>query len=176
MELIDGRDPRLSEICPEFNFDEGYTTADGEHYDAKRLFELLRDSMISYRGVGLSACQLGIMTRAFVIGNFSDPKSILGVFNPIITNYDDQSVVYEEGCISYPGMFIKIKRSRGIRVRYTGWDGVTDTNRYEGLTARVFQHEYDHLNGITFQQRANRYHLEKAKTFKNKTDRKLRIA
>lgn len=173
MKLIDGNDPRLSEICSDFNFDEGYTTSDGKHYDAKSLYELLRDSMISHRGIGLSACQLGIMTRAFVIGNFNEPSSILGVFNPIITNYDDQSVVYEEGCLSYPGIFVKIKRSRGIRVRYTGWNGETDSTRYEGMTARIFQHEYDHLNGITFHSRANRYHLEKAKKFKNKTDRKL---
>jgi peptide deformylase len=112
------------------------------------------------------------MTRAFVIGNFSDPASIIGVFNPIILDYDEETVVYEEGCISFPGLFIKVKRPRGIRVRYRGWDGNAGSTRYEGFTARVFQHEYDHLNGITFQQRANRFHLEQAKKFKEKVDKK----
>ena len=172
MELIKGNDPRLSQICPEFNFDTGHEMEDGTFIQAKELYELLRDKMIEHRGVGLSACQLGIMTRAFVIGNFSDPASIIGVFNPIITDYDEETVVYEEGCISFPGMFIKIKRPRGIRVRYRGWNGEAGTTRYEGFTARVFQHEYDHINGITFQQRANRFHLEQAKKFKDKVDKK----
>jgi peptide deformylase len=176
MKLLKGNDPRLSQICSEFDFNTGYTTEDGIHYSAKELYELLRDTMITNRGVGLSACQLGIMTRVFVIGNFSDPSSIIGVFNPIILDYDEEKVTYEEGCLSYPGLYIKIKRSRGIRVRYRGWDGEAGTTRYDGYTSRVFQHEYDHLNGITFQNRANRYHLEQAQRFKNKTDRKLKIA
>lgn len=176
MELISSNDPRLKHICPEFNFDEGYTTPDGEHYTAKQLYELLRDKMMEHKGVGLSAPQLGIMTRAFVIGNPTEAKSIIGVFNPLIVDYDEETVVYEEGCLTYPGLFIKIKRPRSIRVRYRGWNGEADTVRYEGYTARIFQHEYDHLNGITYQTRANRYHLDQAQRFKNKVDRKLKSA
>ena len=173
MELIKGNDPRLKETCPEFKFEIGYTMEDGTVLQAKELYELLRDKMIEHKGVGLSAPQLGIMTRAFVIGNPSEPESIIGVFNPMIVDYDEETVVYEEGCVSYPGLFIKIKRPRGIRVRYRGWNGEADTVRYEGYTARVFQHEYDHLNGITYQTRANRYHLDQAKNFKAKADRRL---
>lgn len=176
MNLIKGNDPRLKEACPEFNFETGCTLENGTVLNAKQLFELLRDKMIEYKGVGLAAPQLGIMTRAFVIGNPNTPDEIIGVFNPLIVNYDEETVVYEEGCVSYPGLFIKIKRPRGIRVRYRGWNGEADTVRYEGYTARVFQHEYDHLNGITYQTRANRYHLEQAKNFKIKTDRKLKSA
>ena len=176
MELIKGNDPRLKETCPEFKFEIGYIMEDGTVLQAKELYELLRDKMIEHKGVGLSAPQLGIMTRAFVIGNPSEPESIIGVFNPMIVDYDEETVVYEEGCVSYPGLFIKIKRPRGIRVRYRGWNGEADTVRYEGYTARVFQHEYDHLNGITYQTRANRYHLDQAQRFKNKADRKLKRA
>ena len=176
IELLKGSDPRLKEPCPEFNFETGYIMEDGTVLHAKELYELLRDKMMEHTGVGLSAPQLGIMTRAFVIGSPSDPSSIIGVFNPVIVDYDEETVVYEEGCVSYPGLFIKIKRPRGIRVRYRGWDGETGTTRYEGYTARVFQHEYDHLNGITYQTRANRYHLEQARNFKNRADRKLKSA
>jgi peptide deformylase len=176
MDLIKGNDSRLKEMCPEFKFDTGYIMEDGTVLQAKELYELLRDKMIELKGVGLSACQLGIMTRVFVIGNPSDPASIIGVFNPIIVDYDQETVVYEEGCVTYPGLFVKIKRPRGIRVRYRGWNGEADTVRYEGYTARVFQHEYDHLNGITYQTRANRYHLEQARNFKTKADRKLKLA
>jgi peptide deformylase len=176
MELIKGSDPRLKQTCPEFDFDNGYIMEDGTVIHAKELFELLRDKMIEKAGVGLSAPQLGIMTRVFVIGNPSRPDEIIGVFNPIITNYDEEDVVYEEGCLTYPGLFVKIKRPRGIRVRYRGWDGDGDAVRYEGFTARIFQHEYDHLNGITFQQRANRFHLEKARNFKAKAEKRLKSA
>ena len=176
MELIKSNDPRLKQTCPEFDFETGYIMEDGTVLQAKELYELLRDKLVEHKGVGLSASQLGIMTRAFVIGNPDVPSEIIGVFNPMIVDYDEETVVYEEGCVSYPGLFIKIKRPRGIRVRYRGWDGEAGTTRYEGYTARVFQHEYDHLNGVTFQTRANRYHLDQARSFKNKADRKLKSA
>ena len=176
MELLKGNDPLLKQVCPEFDFENGYFVETGVSMDAKDLYELLRDEMIRHKGVGLSAPQLGIMVRAFVIGNPSDPASIIGVFNPLITDYDEEQVVYEEGCVSYPGLFIKIKRPRSIRVRYRGWDGEAGTSKFDGYTARVFQHEYDHLNGITFQSRANRYHLDQARNFKAKADRKMKSA
>jgi len=176
MELIKGTDPRLKQTCPEFNFETGYMMEDGTVLQAKQLYELLRDTLVKHRGVGLSAPQLGIMARVFVIGNPDEPSEIIGVFNPMIVDYDEETVVYEEGCVSYPGLFIKIKRPRGIRARYRGWDGEAGTTRYEGYTARVFQHEYDHLNGITFQQKANRYHLDQAQKFKSKAEKKLKSA
>jgi peptide deformylase len=174
MELIKGNDDRLKQTCSEFDFETGYIMQDGTVLKAKELYELLRDKMIEKAGVGLSAPQLGIMTRVFVIGNPSQPDEIIGVFNPMITNYDEETVVYEEGSLTYPGLFVKIKRPRGIRVRYRGWDEVGDAVRYEGYTSRIFQQQYDHLNGITFQQRANRFHLEQARNFKAKADKKLR--
>jgi peptide deformylase len=176
MELIKSNDLRLKQTCPEFDFETGYIMEDGTVLQAKELYELLRDTLVKHKGVGLSAPQLGIMTRAFVIGNPDEPSEIIGVFNPMIVDYDEETVVYEEGCVSYPGLFIKIKRPRGIRVRYRGWNGEAGTTRYEGYTARVFQHEYDHLNGITYQTRANRYHLDQARNFKNKANRKLKSA
>ena len=140
MELINNKDPRVKQICPEFDFETGYTMEDGTVLQAKELYELLRDKLVEHKGVGLSAPQLGIMTRVFVIGNPDVPSEIIGVFNPMIVDYDEETVVYEEGCVSYPGLFIKIKRPRGIRVRYRGWNGEAGTTRYEGYTARVFQH------------------------------------
>jgi len=166
----------VKQICPEFDFETGYTMEDGTVLQAKELYELLRDKLVEHKGVGLSAPQLGIMTRVFVIGNPDVPSEIIGVFNPMIVDYDEETVVYEEGCVSYPGLFIKIKRPRGIRVRYRGWNGEAGTTRYEGYTARVFQHEYDHLNGITYQTRANRYHLDQARNFKNRMEKKLKSA
>jgi len=175
-DLLKGNDPLLKSVCPEFDFERGYFDEQSLAFNGEELYNYLRDKMIEHKGVGLSAPQLGIMTRAFVIGNPSDPDNIIGIFNPMIVDYSEETVVYEEGCVSYPGMFIKIKRPRSIRVRYRNFNGETVTIKFDGYTARVFQHEYDHLNGITFQQRANRYHLEQAQRFKDRADRKLKSA
>jgi peptide deformylase len=174
--LLKGNDPLLKQVCSEFDFERGYFIEQGLAFNGEELYNYLRDKMIEHKGVGLSAPQLGIMTRAFVIGNPSDPDNIIGVFNPMIVDYSEDTVVYEEGCVSYPGIFIKIKRARSIRVRYRTFNGEILTVKFDGYTARVFQHEYDHLNGITFQSRANRFHLEQAQRFKNKADRKLKSA
>jgi peptide deformylase len=175
-ELLKGNDPLLKQTCPEFNFERGYFIEQGLAFNGEYLYNYLRDKMIEHKGVGLSAPQLGIMTRAFVIGNPSDPDNIIGVFNPMIVDYSEETVVYEEGCVSYPGIFLKIKRPRSVRVRYRNWEGEANTIRFDGYTARVFQHEYDHLNGITFHSRASRYHLEQARRFKDRADRKLKSA
>ena len=174
-ELLKSNDPRLKETCPEFKFDIGYLHED-KVLTAKDIYDILKQKMIEYKVVSLSAPELGIMVRAFVMGNPGNENTIIGVFNPLIVDYDKETVVYEESCATHPGMFLKIKRPRGIRVRYRGWDGEAGTTRYEGYTARIFQHEYDHLNGITYQTRANRYHLEQARNFKAKADKKLRSA
>ena len=174
--LIPSDDVKLKEDCVLFDFETGYKTEDGYVLQAKELYEVLRDEMIKEKAVGLSACQIGYMVRVFVFGDFMNKDSIIGVFNPTITNYSEEQVTYEEACCSFPGMFIKVKRPRIIRVRYLTWNNESGTANYEGYTARVFQHEYDHLNGIAFHQRANRYHLEKAKKQKVKLDRMLKIA
>ena len=80
-------------------------------------------------------------------------------------------VIESEGCLSYPGLFIKIKRPTEIRARITDWQKNIDTFKLTGLTARIFQHEYDHLQGINFTQRANKIHLDRAKKQKIKLDR-----
>ena len=137
MKLIKGSDPRLKEMCPEFNFETGVTLDDGTVLNGKELYELLRDKMVEEKGVGLSACQLGIMTRVFVIGNPSEPNDIIGVFNPLIVDYDEETVVYEEGCLSYPGMFIKIKRPRVFASVI-----VVGTEKLVPPGTKVTRHEY----------------------------------
>jgi peptide deformylase len=72
-------------------------------------------------------------------------------------------VTLEEGCLSYPNLFVKIKRPKSIKVRFTTPDGETSTKTFTGMTARVFLHELDHLDGIAHTSRANRYHLDQAK-------------
>jgi len=131
-------------------------------YSSEELYNAMADFMCSHNGVGLAANQVGLPWSVFVIGNPHDRDNVIGVFNPMIVDTFGEEVYAEEGCLSYPGLYMKIKRPSGIRVRYTTYEGKTDTIKFEGFTARVFQHEYDHLQGIDFRDRATRYHREKS--------------
>jgi len=135
--------------------------------DPKELVEQLSNQMILSKGVGLSANQVGLPYRLFVMGNPGDKDSIIPVFNMTIINYGDDTEYGEEGCLSFPGLYVSIKRSKEIRTRMTTINGDVDTAKFTGYTARLFQHEYDHMEGMDFRKRATRYHMEKAmKTMK----------
>lgn len=169
--LKNSYDPCLSQECAAFNFNTGYITETGESIGAQTLFDTLKRVLITDRGLGVSASQLGIMARVFVIGDPDNPDSIIPVFNPTITNYSDEEQVFEEGCLSFPGLFIKIKRPESIRARFANINGDVDTAQFSGLSARVFLHEYDHLNGIVFTKRARRLELDKAYMQQKKLNR-----
>lgn len=74
----------------------------------------------------------------------------------------EEVITLEESCLSFPRLIVKIKRPRHVRVRFQSPTGETVTQQFTGMTARVFQHELDHLNGVLFYTRANRFHREKA--------------
>jgi peptide deformylase len=139
--------------------------------DPVELFETLKETMIANKGIGLAAPQIGIPYQVFVIGNPADPDSVFSVFNPKVVDQSNE-VVMEEGCLTYPGLFVKIKRPHDIRVRFAGHDGNVDTMPMTGYTARAFLHEFDHLQGVTFVRRASKLQLDRAKQQKKKLDRK----
>lgn len=164
MELLKPNDPLLRTKSEEFDFASPIMPA-------MELYQLLRDEMCGLKTLGLSAPQLGIMTRVFVFGNPDEPDSIMPVFNPRIVNQGDETIIYEEQCSSFPGLFVKVKRPSTIRLRYSSVTGEVETNNFQGMTARIALHEIDHLDGIVFTDRANRYHLDQAKRRKLKMDR-----
>ena len=133
------------------------------------LFQNLKETMLHHRGLGLSANQVGIPYAVFVMGNPDDPDSIFSVFNPKIVDGSQKDIVLgEEGCLSYPNLFVKVKRLKSIKARFSGHDGNVGTIKLDGWTARIFQHEFDHLIGKTFQQRASKFHLDQAKNKQKK--------
>lgn len=119
---------------------------------AEELAHLLVDKMNQHNAVGLAANQIGIETSVFCIT--SDPNYVC--FNPKITYASEELVNLEEGCVSYPNVLIKIKRPKSIRVRFQDINGDTVIKKFTGMTARIFQHELDHLNGVEFYKKANR--------------------
>ena len=121
--------------------------------DRGKLSYTLTENMFHHNGVGLSANQIGIRERAFVMIRDLEHSEILVCFNPRIIKSYTEEVEMEEGCLSYPDLFLKVKRPDRIVVKYEDIDKKVHKVKLSGLASRVFQHEYDHMEGIDFTQR-----------------------
>lgn len=157
LDLVKKDDPILKRKMEEFDFSN-------PPVDPAELAVNLAETMIANKGLGLAANQVGLPYRVFaMVGN-----PVLVCFNPRIVDTSSDIVLLEEGCLTFPGVFIKIKRPSMIRARFTMADGKTVTNKYIGMTARIFQHEMMHLDGKTFFDCSSRLNLEMACKKSNK--------
>ena len=121
--------------------------------DRPEMSRILKENMLHYEGVGLSANQIGIGERVFIMMLNMETEETITCFNPrIIKRYEDD-VWCEEGCLSFPDESINIQRPDRIVVKYEDEDKKDHKIKLDGFAARVFQHEFDHLNGIDFTQR-----------------------
>ena len=124
-----------------------------EDLDRREMSRILKENMIHYEGVGLSANQIGISERVFVMILHMETEEIITCFNPrIIKKYKDCGW-FEEGCLSFPDEIINVNRPNRIVVKYEDEDKKEHKIKLDGFAARVFQHEFDHLEGIDFTQR-----------------------
>ena len=121
--------------------------------DRHHLSRVLIDNMIHHNGIGISANQIGIWERAFAMVRDIENNEVMVCFNPRIIKSYSEEVEMEEGCLSYPELFLKVKRPDKIVVKYEDEDKKTHKLKLQGLASRVFQHEYDHMEGIDFTQR-----------------------
>ena len=121
--------------------------------DRHHLSRVLIDNMIHHNGIGISANQIGIWERAFAMVRDLENNEVMVCFNPRIVKSYSQEVEMEEGCLSYPELFLKIKRPDKIFVKYEDENKKIHKIKLQGLASRVFQHEYDHMEGIDFTQR-----------------------
>ena len=125
----------------------------GANLDRHFLAKTLIENMLHYNGVGLSANQIGINERVFAMIRDLEYNDIIVCFNPrIIKKYNDD-VWCEEGCLSFPDKIINIQRPDRIVIKYEDEDKKDHKIKLDGFAARVFQHEFDHLEGIDFTQR-----------------------
>ena len=120
--------------------------------DRKELSRTLIENMKHHEGVGLSANQIGIPERAFVMIRNMEYNEIIVCFNPRIVKTYSEKVEMEEGCLSYPDLFLKISRPKKIVVKYEDVDKKIHKLKLDELASRIFQHEYDHMEGITYRQ------------------------
>ncbi|MGH7744742.1 MAG: peptide deformylase [Candidatus Dormibacteria bacterium] len=119
----------------------------------------LAQTMTQNGGIGLAANQVRLPWNIFVMGTGQEIECII---NPVIVTREGEQVEIE-GCLSAPGLFLKIKRAAKIVVKYTSIKGATKEQTFEGLTARIFQHEFDHLQGINFKKLVSPIKLQRAK-------------
>ena len=131
--------------------------------DLKKLQKILNNAMVYYQGIGLSANQIGIKERVFMMYSDIKKKDIIICFDPMITEYGEETIVMDEGCLTWPGLWLKIKRPESFRCNYYDIDGELIQVEMHGLEARIFQHEYDHLEGTDFTKRVSNLKLNMAK-------------
>jgi peptide deformylase len=151
LSLVPKSDPVLKTPTEKFDFTNPPT-------DPVQLAVDLTETMLHLNGLGLAAPQLGLPYRVFALR--SNP--VLVCFNPRIVDQSAEEIELEEGCLTFPNLFIKIKRPRIIRVRFTLPNGQTETKKMTDLSARIYQHELDHLDGVLFTSKVSRVKLEMA--------------
>jgi peptide deformylase len=117
-----------------------------------RLVEKMIDVMFRNKGVGLAAPQIGVPLRLFIISLDGNRETVKVYINPTVAPTGDLDTL-DEGCLSVPNVYTKIRRYKKCKVTATGLDGSEFTEEAEGLYARALQHENDHINGVTIVSR-----------------------
>ena len=112
-----------------------------------QLAEQMHKIMSQNNGIGLAAPQVGIDKSFFIVG---DKTRYMLAVNPKIIETSEEKVLMTEGCLSFPGIFLKVLRPLNVVVEYVNNKGETVNEKLDGMMSRVFQHETDHLNGVTF--------------------------
>ena len=154
--LVGEEDPVLRKKVEPFDFSSN---------DAKEIAGRLKQTLKTHRAFGLAANQCGLPHRVFVMGA---EEQFVALFNPEIVSTSEETVHLEEGCLSFPFLFLNITRPKTVRVKFQDEDGNHQEVQYDGLSARVVQHEIDHLNGVTFNEKAKPLALKTAKKSREK--------
>lgn len=115
--------------------------------EIKELVFNMKETMEKNQGVGLSAPQVGVSKRIIIVDTPEGPKEFI---NPKFFKKSKETELGEEGCLSFPRLFLKIKRSKEVLVKAKDIDGKDLGVEANGILARIFQHEIDHLDGILF--------------------------
>lgn len=153
MKLIENHDPILRSRASEWDF--------AVDTDAEQIEKDMLALMTEQRGLGLAANQIGLLKRVFVI-KLEDHEPF-AMFNPSLLNAVREEELAEEGCLSFPGLFLTIKRPATIEVEYFDKTGKSCIMSLTGIDARCFLHELDHLNGICFTDNVSQLKLALAR-------------
>ena len=162
--LVSEDHPILKEVLPEFNFDN-------PPVNPNEFASTLVETCKLHRGFGLSANQCGFKHRVFVMGS---EENYVAFYNPRIVSYDGE-VHLAEGCLSFPFLGLHITRASIIDVEYQDFNGIFREAKFSGISARCFQHELDHMDGIVYTQRVKPMALQTGMKKRNKLMKKLKL-
>lgn len=159
LELVKDPNAILKQVAVPWDF--------GVDTNARTLEIDMVQTMVVHKGRGLAANQVGILKRVFAI--HLEGQVPFCMFNPKVISYSDVIEEGEEGCLSFPALWLKVKRYSSITAEYFDRDGNQRIIELSGIDARCFLHELDHLNGITFTTKVSQLKLQMAR----KKQRKL---
>lgn len=157
LKLITHPNKILQEKLTDFDFQNSVM-------DPRQLEENMIQIMLASQGIGLAANQVGINARVFVMKphNLKDIYTPFALFNPTIVAEDTEEILGDEGCLSFPGIYFKIKRPMHVIAEFFDRDSNKCIIRLDGIDARCFLHELDHLNGICFTEKVSKLKLAMA--------------
>ena len=148
LQIVKFPNPILRERIPEFVFEDSTI-------DPVKLEKDMIELMFEHGGIGLAANQVGVSARMFVMGYKENPETAQAFYNPMVVANTDAVQDLEEGCLSFPGMYVNIKRPSKIRARWQNSQGEWQEDEFDGYNCKCFLHELDHLEGIVFQDRVS---------------------
>lgn len=148
-------------FASKFNFGE---------VDASMLTNIMFDRMSEMGGAALSAPQVGLDMCMFVMGI---DHARVEVFNPTILSYSKEEALMNEGSLTFPGILVIVKRPIAVTVEYYNKNGDLQQNEFQGLTARIFQHAFDHLQGTTMKDKVSKLKWDMATKRLNNYKQKL---
>jgi peptide deformylase len=160
LQILPEGDPFLKTVTEEFD------TAQDDGDILEELGSALHTVMKENRALGVAATQCGLPYRVFVM--FHRDGGYRVCFNPEVIHRIGEPTATVEGCLSFPDLELKVKRQPTIQVRYTNEKGWRGTETMTGLEAVCFQHELDHLDGITFDTHVGSFTLKRAKDRRKK--------
>jgi len=164
--LVREDDPILKQKCEEHIVSK---------YTEKLVYSMIT-IMQEHDGIGLAAPQVGVAERVFVIGHTQ--TGFVVCINPILHEIEEaEEESFSEGCLSFPDLQMKVRRKNRIACEFTDIQGNRKTSEFSGVWAQAIQHEYDHLMGITFDERVGSTTLSMDKSKRReKLKRKARAA
>jgi len=133
-------------------------------HDPIAIAKEMNDIMKRYNGIGLAANQVGLDARIFIMGSdniegFCKPQAFI---NPKILKFGDELKLDKEGCLSFPTLYLNVKRPTTIEASFFDVNGNEQTITVSGYMAKCFQHEYDHLDGVCYTNRVSKLKLDMA--------------
>jgi len=130
--------PILRKVAEDVPFDD----------ELREIVAAMYERMRASKGVGLAAPQVGLKRRILVLNATGEPEDDLTLVNPTLVDKSGPKTKYEEGCLSFPGIYAEVERPDRCTVKAFDVDGNPIEQEYEGFVSRIIQHEYDHLEGI----------------------------